>query len=393
MLPGAPVCDLIGAGPRIRGFSQYCPAERPVFIMLLMKGVASALIGEGSPTLVTIGVDTHLDSHVAVALDQFGRHLGLLNFPATTFGYAELLDWASALGTIDAAGIEGTGSYGVGLARFLRSKGILVFEVDRPKRRHRRRSGKSDPIDAEAAARSVQAGIATGEPKSADGIVEMIRVLRGVKRSAVKSRNQVSNHLRAILVCAPTELRSRLSPLSITKLVSVASQFRSDESLSDVYSATRFSLRFLSCRYLTLSGEISALNTQLSRLVQEANPALLQVRGVGVDTAAALLIAAGDNPDRLRSEAAFAHLCGVAPIPASSGKIVRHRLNRGGNRDANRALHVIALSRMSSDPRTRAYVARRTAEGKRKPEIIRCLKRYIAREVYKLLILEKSLRI
>jgi transposase len=281
--------------------------------------------------------------------------------------------------------VEGTGSFGAGLARFLRVEGIEVFEVIRSKRRDQYRSGKSDPIDAEAAARAVLAGTATGQPKGANGEVEMIRTLRSARRSALKARTQAVNQLRALLITAPEELRSELRGLSTARLVARASRLRPGANPPDVEAATKFALRSVARRYHQLSEEISELDEQLDRLIAQAAPELLALESVSTDTAASLMITAGDNPERLKSEAAFAHLCGVAPIPASSGKIVRHRLNRHGNRDANRALYVIALGRMSRDERTRAYVARRTKEGKTKKEIIRCLKRYIARELYRIL--------
>jgi transposase len=257
--------------------------------------------------------------------------------------------------------------------------------VIRPKRRDQYRSGKSDPIDAESAARSVLAGTAIGQPKDADGEVEMIRTLRITRRSAVKARAQAANQIQALVVTAPEALKSELCGLSTARLVEKASRLRPGATPSDVEAATKLALRSVARRYQHLSEEIGELDEQLNRLVTEVAPELVAVEGIGTDTAASLLIAAGDNPERLRDEAAFAHLCGAAPIPASSGKSVRHRLNRHGNRDANRALYVIAVCRMGRDERTRAYVAKRTAEGKSKKEIIRCLKRYIAREVYQIL--------
>jgi transposase len=335
--------------------------------------------------MITVGVDTHKDIHVAVALDGLGRRLGTLKVPTSPSGYKELVDWANGFGPLERAGVEGTGSFGCGLARFLQAEGIEVFEVFRPRRREQYRSGKSDPIDAEAAARAVLAGTATGRPKGAEGKVEMIRTLRAARRSAVKARAQATNQLKAMLITAPEGLKSELRALSTAKLVTKASRFRPGTSPSDVEATTKFALRSVARRYQRLSEEISELDEQLDRLVAEAAPELLVVTGVSTDTAASLLIAAGDDPERLKNEAAFAHLCGVAPIPASSGKSVRHRLNRHGDRDANRALYVIATCRMSHDERTRTYVARRTKEGKTKKEIIRCLKRYIAREIYRIL--------
>jgi len=334
---------------------------------------------------ITLGVDTHKDFHVAVALDCLGRRLGTLSIPTTPAGYEKLMDWANGFGALEGVGIEGTGSFGVGLARSLRAEGAKVLEVDRPKRRDQYRSGKSDPIDAELAARAVLAGTATGRPKGADGEVEMIRTLRVTRRSAVKARAQAINQLKNLLITAPEGLRSELRGLSTAKLVAKVSEFRPGTNPSDVEAATKFAMRSVARRHQRLSEEISELEEQLDRLVAEAAPELVAMEGVGTDTAASLLIAAGDNPERLKDEAAFAHLCGVAPIPASSGKSVRHRLNRHGNRDANRALYVVASCRMSRDERTRTYVAKRTAEGKTKKEIIRCLKRYIAREIYRVL--------
>jgi transposase len=338
---------------------------------------------------VILGVDTHLDFHVAVAVDHLGRRLGEASVPTTAKGYERLLCWAEGFGPVRCAGVEGTSSYGAGLTRHLRSRGIEVLEVERPK--HRRRSSrrnlqKSDPSDAEAAARAVLAGEAAGVPKSGEGRVEMIRALRSARRSAIKARTQAANQLQSLRVTAPEQLRHRLRGLPTKKLVSVAARFRLGEAPRDVSTATRFALRSVARRYEALSEEIAELEAHLDRLVAQAAPELLSLPGIGTDSAATLLIVAGDNPQRLKSEASFASLCGVAPIEASSGKVVRHRLNRGGNREANRALYMVCLSRMRRDDRTQEYVARRTREGKSKREIIRCLKRYIAREVYRVLI-------
>lgn len=335
--------------------------------------------------VVTLGVDTHADVHVAAALDQLGRLLGTLSIPATTSGYHQLLRWAHSHGDLRVAGVEGTGSYGVGLARFLISNGVEVLEVGRPNRQERRRHGKSDPRDAESAARSVLAGTTLGIPKLSSGPAESIRLLRVARRSAIKARVQAGNQLRSILVTSPEILQLRFRSMPTLALVRSCALLRPRLS-SGTTAAPKFVLRSLSRRYLSLSDEISALDQELLLAVAKASPELLSLAGVGPDTAGALLVAAGDNPERLRSESSFAHLCGVAPVPASSGKTTRHRLNRSGNRDANRALHVVALSRMSFDARTQEYVSRRISEGKTKKEIIRCLKRYIAREVYKVLI-------
>src|SRR5215203_4045004 len=338
----------------------------------------------------SLGVDTHLDFHVAVALDHLGRRLGQSSVPATVKGYERLLRWAEGFGPLRCAGVEGTSSYGAGLTRRLRARGIEVLEVERPERRRRSsRSNlqKSDPSDAEAAARAVLAGQTSGVPKSGDGTVEMIRTLRAARRSAIKARTQAANQLRGMCVTAPEHLRHRLRELSTKELVSVAARFRLADDPRDVPSATKFALRSVARRYEALSEEIAELDAHLDRLVGQAAPELVSLPGIGTDSAATLLIVVGDNPQRLRSEASFASLCGVSPIEASSGKVVRHRLNRGGNREANRALYMICLARMRRDLRTQDYVARRTQEeGKSKREIIRCLKRYVAREAYRVLI-------
>jgi transposase len=337
---------------------------------------------------VILGVDTHLDFHVAVAVDHLGRRLGELSVPTTAKGYEGLLCWAEGFGPLRCAGIEGTSSYGAGLARHLRTRGIEVLEVERPKRRRRssRRHVKSDPSDAERAARAVLADETSGVPKSGDGRVEMIRALRAARRSAMKARTQAANQLQGLRVTAPDELLDRLRGLSTKELVAVAARFRIGDDPRDVPSATKFALRSVARRYEALSGEIAELDAHLARLVAQVAPELVSLLGIGTDHAATLLIVAGDNPQRLRSEASFASLCGVSPVEASSGKVVRHRLNRGGTREANRALYMICLARMRRDPRTQEYVARRTAEGKSKREIIRCLKRYVAREVYRVLV-------
>ena len=267
--------------------------------------------------------------------------------------------------------MEGTGSYGAGLSRFLRAKGVSVREVNRTSRQHRRRYGKHDAADAEAAARQVLAGTASGEPKGADGAAESLRAVRVARRSAVKARMQAANQLHALLSTAPERLKARLRGLPTKRLAEEAARFRRAPEPTDPAAATRFAMRSVARRHRMLSEEIAELDAQIERLAKEAAPELMALDGVGPDTAAALLIAAGDNPERLRSEAAFAHLCGTAPVPASSGKVVRYRLNPGGNRDANRALHVVVLNRLRRDERTRAYAARRTAEGKSKKEAMR----------------------
>ena len=330
---------------------------------------------------VTGGVDTHLDVHVAAALDSIGGLLGVEAFPTTTAGYEALLEWLSSLGSVAKVGVEGTGSYGAGLTRYLQDAGIAVVEVNRADRQDRRRQGKSDPLDAISAARSAQSGRAAALPKGRDGEVEAIRTLLVAKRSARRDRISAVNQLRGLLSSGPDDLREHFAHRNAAALVSQAAALR-PRAGDAVDQATRFTLRELGRRARSLDQEIARLDQLIEPLVAKRAAGLLSLFGVGPDSAATLLVAAGDHPERLRSEAAFAQLCGVAPIPASSGKVVRHRLNRAGDRHANQALWRIVFVRMGSDPRTRAYVERRTAEGKSKLEIVRCLKRYVAREVY-----------
>jgi transposase len=346
-----------------------------------MKGMAMTIVE--TPT-ITGGVDTHLDVHVAAALDSIGGLLGVESFPTTPVGYGALTDWLCSFGPLGRVGVEGTGSYGAGLTRHLHAAGIPVVEVNRADRAARRQHGKSDPLDAVSAARAALSGRAHGSSKGRDGQVEAIRTLMVTKRSARRDRTATINQMRALVSTAPDDIRVRFAHHSALCLVVEAAAMRPRNGEIVGY-ATRVALRELGRRAVYLAEEIDRVEELLIPLVIDRAPALLALAGVGPDTAAILLIAAGDHPDRLRSEAAWAHLCGAAPIPASSGKITRRRLNPAGDRQANHALWRIVLSRMSFEPRTRSYVERRLLEGKSKMEIIRCLKRYVAREVYPLL--------
>jgi transposase len=331
--------------------------------------------------VITGGVDTHADTHVAAALDPLGGLLGVREFPATAAGYAALLGWLGGFGTVALVGVEGTGSYGAGLTRHLAAAGIRVVEVDRADRQDRRRQGKSDPLDAVSAARAALSGRASVAPKGRDGAVEAIRALMVAKRSARNERTQAINQARSLIVTGPDDLRVRFARHRAAGLAEAIAALRPRPGDAADY-AIRVALRELGRRVEFLDGQLERLDELIIPLVTARAPSLLSLYGIGPDTAALLLVAAGDHPERLRSEAAWAHLCGTAPIPASSGKIRRHRLNPGGNREANHALWRIVITRMSAHPATRAYVERRSKEGLSKKEIIRCLKRYVAREVY-----------
>lgn len=337
----------------------------------------------GSAIVVIGGVDTHGLTHQAAAIDAAGRILGGAEFEASAKGYRELLAWLRDHGKVRSVGVEGTGSYGAGLCRHLLAAGVSVIEVDRPDRRARRTRGKSDPIDAECAARAVLSGTASSAPKDRRGPVESIRMLRVARSGAVKARTAAVNALRTTLVTAPDRLRSILGTLAPARLIDVCSSLRPDRaSLDNPEQGAKLALRTIARRIEMFDLEIQDLDSALARLVRDAAPATLALPGIGVDHAGQMLTTAGQNPERLRSEASFARLCGAAPVPASSGRTTRHRLSRGGDRQANRALHMAVVVRMRRCPRTRAYVEKRTAEGLSKPEIMRCLKRYLAREVY-----------
>jgi transposase len=301
---------------------------------------------------------------------------------ASSRGYHEMESWAQSLGPVRAFGIEGTGSYGAGLARFLQERGHNVIEVNRPNRQIRHQHGKNDPLDAENAARAVLSGQARAAPKSGTSSVEMIRHLKVARDTAVKSRTQAMVTLKTIIVNAPAALRESLDGLTgKMTLIRHLAALRPGAMTSPTASA-KATLRALARRWLMLDAEIKSHDADLDTLTTACAPTLKEAHGMSTGTAAEMLILVGDNPERIRSEAAFAKLCGACPIPASSGKTSRHRLNRGGHRQANAALYRVVIIRMRSHPPTLDYVRRRTAEGKGKMEIIRCLKRFVAREIF-----------
>ncbi len=330
------------------------------------------------------GIDAHADTHQAAALDHRGALLGTRSFVTTFAGYSELLAWLRGFGHVEAVAVESTGAYAAGLTRYLREHDVAVIEVNQPHAHTRRRRGKSDPIDAETAARLVLAGTATTVPKHTDGIVESIRLLRVARASAVKARSAAIVQLGELIITAPQELREQLSRRKTLRgKATLCRRLRPDAAgLDRPIHAAKLALRSLARRIDILDTEIAELDTQLERLVRTAAPRTTQLLGISTGHAGQLLVTAGQNIERLHGDGAFAAICGASPIPASSGRTTRHRLNYGGDRAANRALHMIAVCRLRYCDRTRAYAERRAAEGKTKPEIIRCLKRYIARETY-----------
>ena len=336
-------------------------------------------------TVVFGGVDTHAATHTVAAVSQHGVCLGHADFPADPAGYHNLVGWLDRLGEIARVAVEGTGSYGAGLAEYCRRAGVEVFEVSRSSRRTRRGTGKSDPVDAENAARAALAGADLSVPKSRDGYVESLRVIQQTRRGAVQARTAALNTLNQLILTAPADLRAQLDRLSRAAQVEACARLRPGPDLDDPLQATKAALRRLAHRITDLEVEIDQADADLDTLTRRHRPDLVAEVGVGPVTAAQLLITAGDNPDRMASPAAFVALCGANPIPASSGQTVRHRLNRGGDRQANSALHTIALTRLRCHPETQAYADRLKARGKTSRDIRRCLKRYLARHLYHLI--------
>jgi transposase len=338
---------------------------------------------ESSDRRIVGGVDTHKDLHVAAVVDEVDRVLASQCFATTRHGYKQMLAWMRTFGSLQRVGIEATGSYGAGLLRYMQKAGVEVLEVTTPDKHDRRKRGKNDDLDAQNAA---HAGKRTVTPKSRDGMIESLRVLKACRKTAVAARRVALQMIQNTIVCAPDELRETLRKMTRMQLIRTRAAWRPDlTDYRNVASAYRITLKSLGRRYLELHDEIADLDTMIVAIVDELAPALVARNSIGHETAAQLLLTAGDNVQRLRSEASFAALCGVSPVPASSGKTTRHRLSRGGDRAANSALHIIAIGRLRTDPRTQAYVAKRITEGHSKLEAIRCLKRYIAREVFSLI--------
>lgn len=329
------------------------------------------------------GVDTHKDLHVAAVVDDHDRILGTSSFAATRQGYRQMLAWMRSLGQLQRVEIESTGSYGAGLLRFLQAAGIEVLEITAPDRQDRRRRGKNDDLDAQNAAHAALAGARTVTPRTRDGMVESLRVLKACRKTAVTARRVALQMIHNTIICAPDILRDQLRHMTRMQLVRTLAAWRPDlTAYREVEAAYRISLKSLARRYIELHDEIADLDMMIKAIVEDLAPELVARNSIGHNGAAQLLLTAGDNPERLKSEASFAALCGASPVPASSGKTVRHRLNRGGDRAANSALHIIAIGRLRTDEKTKTYVARRIAEGHSKLEAIRNLKRYIAREVF-----------
>jgi len=341
-------------------------------------------MGDAQRTRTIVGgVDTHKDLHVAAVVDDQDRFLASESFATTRQGYRLMLAWMQSFGSIQRVGVEATGTYGAGVLRYFQKAGVQVLEVTGPDKHDRRARGKSDDLDAEAAAHAAFVGKRTVTPKTRDGMIEALRVLKAVRKTAVQARRIALQMIGNTIVSAPDTLRDGIRHMTRMKQIRTLAAWRPDMTgFREMDTAYRISLKSLARRYLELHDEIADLDAMIEAIVDELAPKLLDRNSIGYQSAAQLLITAGDNPERLKSEASFAALCGVSPVPASSGKTNRHRLNRGGDRAANSALHIIAIGRLRCDERTRKYVARRIADGLSKLEAIRCVKRYIAREVF-----------
>jgi transposase len=337
---------------------------------------------ESATPRVIGGVDTHKDVHVAAVLDELGRLLDTASFAATPAGYRRLSAWLCGHGEVLAVGVEGTGSWGAGLSRFLRARGVNVIEVNRTNRQTRRRKGKTDTVDAEAAARAVLAGDATVIPKSGDGPIESLRQLRVARHGAMKAQTAAANQMHSLTDTAPDELRTKLRGLTTLERARTCARLRVGDALTPT-GAAKIALRAVASRWLSLHDEILELSRAIKHILDTIAAPMLARHGVGYETTGALLCAAGDNPERLNTEGSYAALCGSSPVEISSGKTKRHRLNRAGDRHANAALWTIVMVRIrSKHAPTIRYIERRTTEGLSKREAIRCLKRYVAREIY-----------
>lgn len=341
---------------------------------------------QAQATIVVVGVDTHKDTHHGAVLDLNGQVLGDQEFPVTTAGYRQLLDWAAGFGVVDKFGIELTGSYGAGLTRFLTGAGVTVLEVNSTDRATRARLGKDDRIDAISAAQKVLSGMATALPKDTTAVTEAIRVLKLARDSAVKSRTIAVNQLKDLRVTAPAELRESLDGLTLPQLANKAAAFRPDQPrIAEPVQAVKTAMKRLAERVLALDVEIKDGEKDIVVLVEATAPTLLARPGIGPHTAAQFLITIGPNINRIRSDAAFARICGAAPVPVSSGKTNRMRLHKGGDRQANSALHLIIIGRFKNHAPTQAYRDKKLAQGHSKRDVIRALKRYVAREIFKIL--------
>ena len=384
-----PICKVLPIAPstyRLHAARQRDPSllpDRTRRDLVLMEEIERVFETNYS---VYGGVDTHQDLHTAAVVSHDGTVLGTESFSTTRAGYRAMLRWFRSHGELLRVGVESTGTYGAGITRHLALSGIPVLEVTGPDPASRRAKGKDDTLDAISAAEAARTRRRVQVAKDRSGTVEALRVLRTTRKTAIKCRRAALQQLHNTIVAAPEEVRDQVRNLTRMQRLRTCAAWRPDTiGYRDPVVATKLALKYLARRILDLNDEIAELDRYIVPLVEELAPSLLELEGVGTENAGAVMVAVGDNPDRLRSEASFAMMCGVCPIPASSGKTQRHRLNRGGNRQANSALHMVVVCRMRTDERTRAYVARRTLEGLSKREIMRCLKRYVAREIYRVL--------
>ncbi len=334
---------------------------------------------------VVLGVDTHQQTHHAALVSMTGTRLADREFAATAAGYTQLWAWASGYGRIQRAGVESSASYGAGLTRMLTATGVEVIEVNAPDQVVRHAAGKTDQIDAYNAAMAVLSGRATARAKDTTGVIESIRMLFRTRESAVESRKVVMGQIRDLCTTAPAAIAEELvGKKSLAARLGVIDSLPEPQrsALGDPVTAFARATQALAARYRALTTEIDQVTRDLDSLVAVTTPTLIAAPQIGTISAAQFLITVGENIDRMGSEASFAKLCGVAPLPASSGKSSRHRINKGGDRQANSKLHLIAVGRLKNHPPTLAYAARRKDELNSKKDLIRCLKRYIAREVF-----------
>jgi transposase len=332
--------------------------------------------------VVIMGADTHKRFHTVAVISETGEELDSKSFDADASGYRKALRWARRLGRVSRAGVEATGSYGAGLSAYLKAEGVETLDVYAPDKRRRRLIGKDNEKDAFQAAQAALSRTRCATAKDRGGEAEALRLMESAYGQLVKQRTAAINALKAALVVLPDRMRARLEGLSTAALVRTCAAFRAAKDLKGLENGAKTALRSLARTVSALDKEIAVLDKEIGNYARALLPNTLALYGVGRHGAVKFLNAAGKNIGRIKGEASFSMLCGASPVPASTGDACRYRLNRGGDRQANSALYVMALNRIRACERTQAFIAKKMGEGKSKRDAVRALKRYLAREVY-----------
>ena len=333
-------------------------------------------------TRVIFGADTHKKSHTIAIITETGLELGAKRFPANAKGYRQAWEWACAFGTVLRCGVESTGSYGAGLCSFLKGVGAEVYDVYAPDKKRRRLEGKDDIKDAYQAAQAALSYTRCAQAKDKDEAIEAAINLENAHQLAVRQRTACINALKAAIIKLPDSMRQNLEGKTDADLIKTCAAFRISAAQTDLFSGTKVALRHYAKQIQSLSKEINALDKEIKRYAEALVPNTVGLKGIGHHGSITLLKAAGANIDRLKDDASFSMLCATSPIPASTGDKHHFRLNPGGNRKANCAIHIMAITRIRLFEKTRAFIDKKISEGKTKKDAIRCLKRYLSREVY-----------